>query len=124
MSILNDTPEITVDGEKRKLRPMTDMVQAFIANQIKDLDENERNSAFVIAYALCAGLPGVEAARMAKDGTFLEEVQGLAIELSEEDTQAVIDYLTGYFERRNAANFNVPEGAKKQTRATHRPRKS
>lgn len=123
MSILHDTPEITIDGDKRNLRPMTDMMQAFIVNQIRDLDEAERNSAFVIGYALCAGLPGIETARMAKEGTFLEEVQGLAIELSEEDTQAVIDYLTGYFERRNAANFKVPESAKKQTRAIRRPRK-
>jgi hypothetical protein len=123
MSILQDTPEITVDGESRKLRPMTDTLQAFIVSQIKAAEGDDRNSAFVIGYALAAGLPGIESVRMSKDGTFMDEVQALAIELSEGDTQAVIDYLTQYFQRRNEANFSLPESAKKQTRATRRPRK-
>ena len=111
-------PTITIDGEAVTLRPMTDMTQMFLAKLCKDSED--ANAAFVMGYALAASRPGIEAVAMAKAGTFFDECSALALELSEQDTQSVIDYLTAYFERKAEASFTVPDTGKKPTAATRR----
>jgi hypothetical protein len=102
-------PIIEIDGEKTQLKPLSELMQASILASVKRFPEADQNQLFLGSYIAAASMPGMNAAMVLCSADLPVTCMAYALELSEEDSQSVIDYLTRVLDRRTASVVEVAE---------------
>ena len=102
-------PIIEIDGDKIQLKPLSELMQASILAAVKRFPESDQNQLFLGSYIAAASKTGLDAAMALCSQDLPITCLAYALELSEQDSQAVIDYLTRVLDRRAASAVEVAE---------------
>lgn len=108
-----EPPVITIRGEEVRLRKLP--ADAGLLKVGVGLVDTDDNTAIALTYMVLCSLPPAEARTLAGDKEKLTEELDLArYEVAADDALAVGEYISGVFERAEAAEVDLPETPGKQ----------
>jgi hypothetical protein len=106
----DNPPAITIDGATVQLSPLTERTQAILVQLIKKHPEDDQDNVFVGAYLIVASASSkIEAARAINDPEIKIKCEAMLMELSDEDSVAVLGYLSRVIERKQLAAVEVAD---------------
>ena len=108
-------PEITLPKfkffrQKVKLRPFSERVSVLVNKLISKVEDSTDFSA-IGAYVLVSQCEAREASKLVESISGNHQLESAVFGLSDDDFEAVKDYIERVIERRNAAQFSIEEKA-------------
>lgn len=110
----DNPPTIEINCERIQLKPLSELMQSAIFASVKRFPDSDQNQMFLGSYITAASKSGIDAAIALSSSDLPITCMAYALELSEEDSQAVIDYLTRVLDRRASSAVEVAESPGKQ----------